>query len=221
MASQRRAARHRVRAAAERHVPGIAARHDHVEEETLLVRHRLADGQVRLQRVVIVEGMRRLHDADLGVGEETDGAHQEIALRHEICVENGDELAARYTRSHATRCDRARRRIASHGRNDARNPVLDYALLMAALSAATHEPRIDRPADGVTYDPTRPGIEDRGQVHEASRDCDMGDVGHPELVGTIRRHVVREVSEDRIIVIAIRRRDKTPAPPWILARARA
>ena len=35
------------------------------------------------------------------------------------------------------------------------------------LERSNGEPRIDRSADGVTYDPTGPGIEDRGQVDEA------------------------------------------------------
>jgi hypothetical protein len=65
-------------------------------------------------------------------------------------------------------------------------------------------------ADGVTYDPTGPSIEDRSQVHKAGRDCDIGDVGYPQLVRAIQFHVLREIGEDRIIVIAIRRRDKTP-----------
>ena len=83
------------------------------------------------------------------------------------------------------------------------------------LERSNDEARIDRAADGVTDDPTGPGIEDRGQVHEASRDCDIGDVGHPELVGAIQRHVVREIGEDRIIVIAVRRRDEAPPLLWI------
>ena len=40
-------------------------------------------------------------------------------------------------------------------------------------------------------------------------------VGYPQLVRTIQFHVLREIGEDRIIVVAIRGRDKTPALPWI------
>src|SRR5262245_26323538 len=87
--------------------------------------------------------------------------------------------------------------------------------LMAGLECSNSEPCIDRAADGVTYDPTGPSIEDRSQVHKASRDCDIGDVGYPQLVRAIQFHVLREIEEDRIIVIAIRRRDKTPPPLWI------
>src|SRR5271167_688960 len=76
------------------------------------------------------------------------------------------------------------------------------------LERSNSEPCIDRAADGITYDPSGPSIEDRSQVHKASRDCDISDVGHPELVGTVRRHGLREIGEDRIIVIAICRRDK-------------
>src|SRR5262249_59627106 len=83
------------------------------------------------------------------------------------------------------------------------------------LERSNDQARIDRSADGITNDPTGPGIEDRGQVHKAGRDRHIGDVGHPELVWAIRRYVVREVRQDRIIVIAIRRRDETPAMLWI------
>ena len=51
------------------------------------------------------------------------------------------------------------------------------------LQRSNSEPCIDRAADGITYDPSGPSIEDRGQVHKASRDCDISDVGHPELAG--------------------------------------
>src|SRR5476651_288858 len=83
------------------------------------------------------------------------------------------------------------------------------------LERSNNEPRIDRAADGITYDPAGPGIENRSQVHKAGGDCDIGDVGHPELVGAIQRHALREIGEDRMIVIAIRRRDKTPPLLWI------
>src|SRR6266542_6377288 len=83
------------------------------------------------------------------------------------------------------------------------------------LECSNSEPCIDRAADGVTYDPTGPSIEDCSQVHKAGRDCDIGDVGYPQLVRAIQFHVLREIGEDRIIVIAIRRRDKTPPLLWI------
>src|SRR6516164_2923495 len=83
------------------------------------------------------------------------------------------------------------------------------------LECSNSEPCIDRAADSVTYDPTGPSIEDRSQVHKAGLDRDVGDVGYPQLVRTIQFHVLRKIGEDRTIVIAIRRCDKTPALPWI------
>ena len=50
------------------------------------------------------------------------------------------------------------------------------------LECSNSEPCIDRAADGVTYDATGPSIEDRSQVHKACCDCDIGDVGYPQLV---------------------------------------
>src|SRR5262249_41973341 len=52
----------------------------------------------------------------------------------------------------------------------------------SGLECSNSEPCIDRAADGVTYDPTGPSIEDRSQVHKAGCDCDIGDVGYPQLV---------------------------------------
>src|ERR1700675_2027694 len=83
------------------------------------------------------------------------------------------------------------------------------------LEGSNNEPRIDRAADGITYDPTGPRIEDYSQIHKAGRDCDIGDVGDPELVGAIQSHGLRAIGENRIIVIAIRRRNKPPPLLWI------
>jgi hypothetical protein len=63
-----------------------------VEEEALLVGPDMPDKQVRLNRVFVEEVLRRLHQADRGIMEQRHGAPQEIALRHEICVEYGDEF---------------------------------------------------------------------------------------------------------------------------------
>src|SRR3982074_2069929 len=80
------------------------------------------------------------------------------------------------------------------------------------LESSNSEAGIDRVADGVTYDSMAPSLDYHSPAHEASRDCDIGDVGHPELVGALQGHVLSEIGEDRIIVIAIRRRDEAPAP---------
>src|SRR6516164_9200162 len=82
-------------------------------------------------------------------------------------------------------------------------------------SKVSYAIRYTASADGVTYDPTGPSIEDRSQVHKAGHDCDIGDVCYPQLVRTIQLHVLREIGEDRITVIAIRGRDKTSPLPWI------
>ena len=91
----------------------------------------------------------------------------------------------------------------------------------SSLERSNNEPCIDRAADGITYDPAGPSIEDRSQVHKADRDCDIGDVGHPQLVGAIQARILREIGEDRIIVIAICCRDKPPPLLWNSAHARA
>src|SRR5450432_1203925 len=79
------------------------------------------------------------------------------------------------------------------------------------LERSSSQPRIDRAADGVTYDPTGPRIKGDSHVHEAGRDGDIGDVSYPKLVGAIQSHGRRKVGADRIVVIAVCRRDEPPA----------
>ena len=88
-----RAAGDRARAAAEAHVPGVAARRDLVEEQALLVGPDPLERQVRLHGVLVEEMLRRLHDADGGVREERQGSAQEVAVGDEVRVEHRDELA--------------------------------------------------------------------------------------------------------------------------------
>ena len=49
-----------------------------------------------------------------------------------------------------------------HGRNDECNPFVDCGR-DGGPKGSNNEPCIDRAADGITYDPTGPGIEDRSQ----------------------------------------------------------
>src|SRR4029453_12590810 len=67
------------------------------------------------------------------------------------------------------------------------------------LERSSCQPRIDRAADGITYDPTGPRIEGDSHVHEAGRDGDIGDVSHPKLVRTIQCHGRRKIGADRIV----------------------
>src|SRR5262249_3376061 len=87
------APRQRVGAAAERGAPSVAARHDRIKKEALLIGNGLAHGEICLQRVVVIKGVRTLHDADTRVGKEANGAHDEIALRHEVGIKDSDEFA--------------------------------------------------------------------------------------------------------------------------------
>ena len=85
--AQRLAARYGVRSAAEGGVPSVATSHDGFEEEALIVGKRLAQGQIGLHRVMIVERVRNLNDPYRGIVEESHGAHEEIALCDEVCIE--------------------------------------------------------------------------------------------------------------------------------------
>ena len=88
-----RAAGDRAGAAAEAHVPGIAARGHLVEEQPLLVGPDLFEREVRLDRILVEEVLRGLNDADRRIGEEGQRAAQEVAVGNEIRIEDCDEIA--------------------------------------------------------------------------------------------------------------------------------
>jgi len=71
------------------------------------------------------------------------------------------------------------------------------------LQRCQRQARIDAATDRIANDTARPGIEDRGEIHEAPCDRDVGDVGHPELVRTRRRDLLGQVGEYRPIMIAV------------------
>src|SRR3546814_7892837 len=75
------------------------------------------------------------------------------------------------------------------------------------LQAGNRQAGVDPSADGVADDPARPGVKDDGDVDEAGRDRDIGNVRHPELVRAGEGHVPGSIGEDRAIVIAVRRRN--------------
>src|SRR6266540_7138712 len=74
----------------------------------------------------------------------------------------------------------------------------------SGLQRCQRQARIDAAAtDRIANDTARPGIEDRGEIHEAPCDRDVGDVGHPELVRPRRRDLLGQVGEYRPIMIAV------------------
>jgi len=79
------------------------------------------------------------------------------------------------------------------------------------LQRRDRESHIDRSADRITNHAARSGLGDRCQIDGADRHRDVCHVSDPELVGSIQRHVVDEIGEDRFIVITVRGDDK-PAP---------
>src|SRR5512147_696820 len=82
------------------------------------------------------------------------------------------------------------------------------------LQSRHRQARVDRAADGVADDQARPGVENDGDVDEASRQGDIGDVADPELVRATRDEVLRQVRKDPTFVIAVGR-GEAPANPWL------
>ena len=70
-------------------------------------------------------------------------------------------------------------------------------------------------AEGVADDPPRPGVEDDREIDEAGGDGDVGDVGHPELVGAVDLEVLGDEREDRPVVIAVGGAGEARPAPWI------
>src|SRR5262249_31225691 len=81
------------------------------------------------------------------------------------------------------------------------------------LERRQRETRIDAVADRVAHHAPRPGIENRGEIDEARGYGDVGDVSDPELVRPAGHHVLGQVREDRAVVVAVGRGDKTSAGP--------
>src|SRR5580658_2036382 len=63
-----------------------------VEEEALLIGPNIRDQQVGLDRVIVEEMLRCLHQADALVVEERHRAQQKVALGDEISIEYSDEF---------------------------------------------------------------------------------------------------------------------------------
>lgn len=67
--------------------------------------------------------------------------------------------------------------------------------------------RVDAVGQGIAHDPAGKQIQDDRQIHEAAQDADVGDVGHPELVGARDQQVLREVRIDPMGMFAVRGAD--------------
>ena len=89
----RLAAGDRAGTAAEAYVPAIAARRNLVEEQALLVRPYVLKAEIGLHRINVEEMLRRLDDANGAVREERQRSPEEMTVRHEVRVEDGDEIA--------------------------------------------------------------------------------------------------------------------------------
>ena len=80
------------------------------------------------------------------------------------------------------------------------------AVLDCGVQSGERQPDIDGSADGVADNATRPGVENHGDINEAHGDSDVSDVGDPELIGAVDDPVLGQIAEDRMVVVAARRR---------------
>ena len=81
------------------------------------------------------------------------------------------------------------------------------SLLDCGFQGRHRQSGVDRATDRTADDAARPGVEDHGDVDEADRDRDIGDVGDPQLVGSVDNDVCGPIGEDRLVVIAVGRCD--------------
>ena len=63
--------------------------------------------------------------------------------------------------------------------------------------------RVDVAGQGIAHDPAGKQIQDDRQIHKAAPDGNVGDVGHPELVGARDQQVLREVGIDPMGMLAV------------------
>ena len=63
--------------------------------------------------------------------------------------------------------------------------------------------RVDAARQGMAHDPAGKEIQDDRQIHKAAQDGNVGDVGHPELVGARDQQVLREVGIDPMGMLAV------------------
>ena len=79
-----------------------------------------------------------------------------------------------------------------------RRPALD-----SRVQRGHGQPGVDGAADRVADHAARPSVEDHCQIDEAHGDGDVGEVGHPKLVGAVDGELLGAVGEDRLVVIAV------------------
>ena len=89
------------------------------------------------------------------------------------------------------------------------------AVLDCGVQSGERQPDIDGSADGVADNATRPGVENHGDINEAHGDSDVSDVGDPELIGAVDDPVLGQITEDRMVVVAVRRRHISPTHAWL------
>lgn len=83
------------------------------------------------------------------------------------------------------------------------------------------QPSVDLTTERVAGHSTRPGIEDRGQIHEASSDPDIRDIADSQVIGAGRNQATGEIPEDRTLDIAVSRAHELAQWPLSLATIRS
>src|SRR5271170_7789597 len=80
-----------------------------------------------------------------------------------------------------------------------------FTVLDGNLQGGDGHTGIDRSADCIPDNLPRPSVKNGSQIDEASGNGDIGEVRDPQLVRAFENQILRQVWEDRPIVIAIRR----------------
>jgi hypothetical protein len=70
---------------------------------------------------------------------------------------------------------------------------------------------VETAADRVADDAARPGVENDGEIDEAGGDGDVGQIGYPELIGTMNLEAAGDERIDRPVVVAVGGTGETPS----------
>ena len=84
----------------------------------------------------------------------------------------------------------------------------------SSLQSCQGKASVEELADRVPDDLARPRIQDHGQEDKLATKAEVRDIRYPELIGPRGSQIAGKVGEERLIVIAVCRRQEAPYPTY-------